>query len=400
MLEKNMFLSLSFVRFIGGIVMLHIMILQWHVNTVIIAVAADSDHSTDAFTPTTTSKKTVVTTAKTALVQLDKISYYPGQIMKITVTRTDKFISHENVRIVIAPANVTDLTIEWGDELNVFYSRTWTSKTIATMVFNIRFVEYIPGLYQVGFLSSNGTCCEWTLLGKANTTILINKPVLSINLPKKEFYQGEAVVFNIYDPYINLTYKSSDASPSPPGYSAHRFKIVPTYTSVYEKTIPMIDSQISKKTIVPYDVDEYKIILERYHTESSGIIGSYERSTYVGDVTNSTFTVKRNYPILSVQSKPTINCSIDLLQVSLTTMNKIPLIGPYKIDIVSTRNELNVKKSISMINTDTLFPQGTVVLNTSYFSFRSAYFEPYRVRIVLDDIKLWARSSYFYAGCD
>jgi hypothetical protein len=74
--------------------------------------------------------------------------------MKVTVTRRndiDLTLSKiNNMRIVIAPANATNLT-EYS-EINIKHIVGWDSSNPTKMVFNINFIQYENGLYKVGFI--------------------------------------------------------------------------------------------------------------------------------------------------------------------------------------------------------------------------------------------------------
>jgi hypothetical protein len=195
---------------------------------------------------------------------------------------------------------------------------------------------------------------------------------------------------------MNLSYTPDDVMSS---HYGHRFKIVPTYPSIYKKEIPMItgSSKVSESLIVPYDQDEYKIILERIFRYGSQMVGVLEDTVTLADVVNSTFTVIRNYP--TIEATPLFenyNCSEQRVRVSLTTMNNIPLKGEYVVDIVKEREESGpVHASRVMKQKTNITP--TTMLNTT-LRFVPGYLQGYCVRIMIDH-KLWALSEKFFVGC-
>jgi hypothetical protein len=124
-------------------------------------------------------------------------------------------------------------------------------------------------------------------LGVTKHTIRIFNPLLSIKLPKKEFNQGETVQFEINNPYIKNFYSPEDLDTYPYQFF-QRYVIVPTYPSVYEQEIWM-ESNLSRPLIVPYDQDEYKIVLIRQAEDHSQILSTTYYKSYIADVANSTF---------------------------------------------------------------------------------------------------------------
>jgi hypothetical protein len=301
-----------------------------------------------------------------------------------------------------------------GYNAKIFHEHYWNTAS-KTMVFDIKITPYKDGLYNV------------SLLGYQHDKIVLRvyDPLLSIKLPKKTFVQGEVVQFSINNPYIDIKYRSNDILSSPPGYFRHKFKIVPTYPSVYvddwkpmytnypeffqdqliipyDQNLDMKTSQLSNRYMVPYEPNEYKIILLRENfVYPQGSDRSYGETAYIGEVVNSTFSVKRNYPNLTVTTIDASNCSKVLIGVSLTTSSNIPLIGPYTIDIVKLGTEFSsVYQSKRM--KEIYYPKQT--LNTTVHVIDKEnpeeHYGPreYITRIVLDN-RVWALSNSFTAGC-
>jgi hypothetical protein len=310
--------------------------------------------------------------------------------------------------------NATYNKYKYGRYISHIYHEQYWNTTSKTMVFDIKITPYKDGLYNV------------SLLGYQHDTIVLRvyDPLLSIKLPKETFVQGEVVQFNINNPYIDINYRSNDILSSPPGYLRHTFKIVPTYPTVYvddskpmysnfpeyfqdqliipyDQNLEMKTSQISKRYMVPYEPNEYKVILLREYHWYSQMSGDYGETAYIGEVVNSTFSVKRNYPNLTVTTIDASNCSKVLIGVSLTTSSKIPLIGPFTIDIVKLGNEFSsVYQSKRM--KEVYYPKRT--LNTMVHVIDKEnpeeHYGPreYITRIVLDN-RVWALSNSFTAGC-
>jgi hypothetical protein len=336
--------------------------------------------------------------SSTILVETNQSTLYLGQNITVTIsyneTKTPETIA---ISILLSEDDISDKKFSWDGV--PLYNYEWnSSSTVAE--FSVPTVKVMPGWYKLRLRTGR------IYLGESDVFNIIPPLVTLHTLEKREYFQGETVTFDIYNPYLPLVDCTICLEHD---YHIHKFVIVSTmYPSIeYEKLIDTTNSTTST-IIVPYNVGTYKIILKRvFYT--SGYHETVDEFIHSWDVTNSTFTVVPNLAMLSAS----VNCpcgedtTVDkFVNISLQTVNNIPLYGPYTFEHVKTSrpligpspyelaetptelSEVYYSKTVNFNNSNTNVLNTTLLINTD-----KIYFDM-RIRIVID-YSIWALSSPF-----
>jgi hypothetical protein len=165
----------------------------------------------------------------------------------------------------------------------------------------------------------------------------IKRPLMKINMPKRNLTQGETVVLNVYNPYFDFNQFSAT-------YSGYHFRIVPwnyptngTFETIAE--LPIMFVRLNPGT--------YKYALFSYSKYSS---------TFMYAIPNSTFRVIQNNGIITID-KESYRIG-DLMSISLTSTRKVPLSGPFQSWFFPQSNLFPYSKYIPFEES-----QGAVVIN-------------------------------------
>jgi hypothetical protein len=291
---------------------------------------------------------------------------------------------HEKLRVEGSGSGFHDYT--------TFYEVTWHlfdwNSASAITDFSLPNVNFMVGSYKIAVFAVLSEADGRTIYLCESNVFQQGLPILTLHaLEKRQYFQGEPVTFNIYNPYITMV----DCNNCESDYYIHKFVIVSTlYPYIeFEKIYDTTNSSTST-IIVPYNVGSYKIILKRF-IYTSGYHEMVEKFIHAWDVTNSTFTVAPNLAIVTTN----INCPYEysddhLIEISLRTQNNIPLFGPYTFDIVEETMELGevfYSKTINMneqSKTMDTSNRDTTVLNTTLLVQRHKISYGSRVRVVID----------------
>jgi hypothetical protein len=354
-----------------------------------------------------------VENSDTAEITINQSTLYLGEKVTVTITfNGNKIPETIEISILSDKDDVSKKGFWWGGVPSYYYE--WnSSSTVAE--FSVPTVRAMPGSYKLRLKTGV------IYLGQSDVFI-VNSPLVTLHtLEKRQYFQGETVLFDIYNPYVpqlDCTGIFCDES----DYYIHKFMIVSTlYPSIeYEKLIDTTNSSTST-IIVPYNVGTYKIILKRF-LYTVGYHEMVEELIHAWDVTNSTFTIVPNLAMLSAS----VNCPYDedntvdkFINISLRTLNNIPLYGPYTFELVQSARpligpypyehvettELGVVYYSKTVNNNKnktnkskhATSSDTNVLNTTLLVKREKhelFFNMLRIRIVID-YSIWALSSPF-----